>query len=79
MANMTNPGNVLFTDSTGQPVDVSATKPLPVTLTTGGTDQDVNLVGINGVAPVTGAGTAAGALRVELPTDGTGKVSQPPR
>lgn len=38
------------------------------------TDQDVNLVGINGAAPVTGHGTAAGALRVELPTDGTGVV-----
>lgn len=38
------------------------------------TDQDVNLVGINGVAPVTGHGSAAGALRVELPTDGTGIV-----
>lgn len=39
-----------------------------------GTDQDVNLVGINGAAPVTGSGTATGALRVELPTNGTGKV-----
>lgn len=35
---------------------------------------DVNLTGINGGAPVTGHGTATGALRIELPTDGTGKV-----
>lgn len=32
-------------------LDVSADNPLPVTITSGGTDQDVNLVGINGVAP----------------------------
>lgn len=41
---------------------------------TPGTDQDVNLVGINGVDPVTGSGTATAALRVELPTNGTGVV-----
>lgn len=40
----------------------------------GGAGGNVNLTGINGVAPVTGHGTASGALRVELPTDGTGVV-----
>ena len=56
-------------------VPFSATNPLPVTPVSGGTDQDVNLVGINGVAPVTGSGTATGALRVELPTNGTGVIA----
>lgn len=36
--------------------------------------SNVNLVGINGSVPVTGSGTATGALRVELPTNGTGVV-----
>lgn len=41
----------------------------------GGTvDQDVNLVEVAGASVATGHGTAAGALRVELPTDGTGVV-----
>jgi len=34
----------------------------------------VNVKGVNGAAPATGHGTASGALRVELPTDGTGVV-----
>jgi hypothetical protein len=38
------------------------------------TQADVNLKQIAGVNTATGAGTAAGALRVELPTDGTGVV-----
>lgn len=44
------------------------------TITPAGT-QDVNIVGINGAAPVTGSGTAIGALRVELPTNGTGTIA----
>ena len=56
-------------------VPFSNTNPLPVTPVSGGTDQDVNLVGINGTAPVTGSGTATGALRVELPTNGTGVIA----
>lgn len=39
-----------------------------------GTTGDVNLKQVGGVATKTGAGTAAGVQRVELPTDGTGKV-----
>lgn len=39
-----------------------------------GQTQDVNLLQTGGVAVAKGAGTAATALRVELPTDGTGKV-----
>lgn len=56
-------------------VPFSVSNPLPVTPVSGGTDQDVNLVGINGSAPVTGSGTATGALRVELPTNGTGVIA----
>lgn len=36
--------------------------------------QDVNLAQVAGATVATGAGTAAGSVRVELPTDGTGKV-----
>lgn len=43
------------------------------TLTPSGT-QDVNLKQVGGATTQTGAGTASGAQRVELPTDGTGKV-----
>jgi hypothetical protein len=40
---------------------------LKVVVTSGGTDQDVNLVGINGVAPSVGAGTVGtGVQRVTL-------------
>lgn len=55
--------------------DVDSNHALKVTgsFTPSGTG-DVNLVGINGVAPVTGSGTATAALRVELPTNGTGQV-----
>ena len=41
---------------------------------TGGGGGDVNITEVAGVAVKTGAGTASGTLRVELPTDGTGKV-----
>jgi hypothetical protein len=37
-------------------------------------DEGINLSHVGGAAAKTGAGTAAGAVRVELPTDGTGKV-----
>lgn len=51
-------------------VDVSPANPLPVTLTSGGTDQDVNLIGINGVAPSVGTGaTGTGVQRVQLTND----------
>lgn len=36
MTNMLNPGNVLYTDTTGQPIDVSAATPLPVTAAVSG-------------------------------------------
>lgn len=39
------------------------------------TNQSTNIAQVAGATVATGAGTAAGALRVELPTDGTGKVS----
>lgn len=71
--NNPNPVAVGFEAAAGT-TTVSSSNPLPVTLTSGATDQDVNLVGINGVAPVTGSGTATAALRVELPTNGTGVV-----
>lgn len=40
----------------------------------GGVPTDVNLAQVAGATVATGHGTAAGALRVELPTDGTGVV-----
>lgn len=43
------------------------------TLTPSGT-EDVNLKQVGGASVQTGHGTAAGAVRVELPTDGTGAV-----
>ena len=61
----TNPVTVNFIDTSpavSQSIPVSSTNPLPVTLTSGATDQDVNLVGINGAAPVVGHGVAAAAL-----------------
>lgn len=53
----------------------SATHPLPVaaTITPSGT-QNVNIAQVVGATAPTGNGTAAGALRVALPTDGTGVV-----
>lgn len=40
-----------------------------------GTPEVVNLTQVAGASVATGHGTAAGALRVELPTDGTGLVT----
>lgn len=48
---------------------------LPATAGSSGSTTDVNLTKVAGVAVATGHGTAAGALRVELPTDGTGVVN----
>jgi hypothetical protein len=73
-----NPVTVHFEDTSltvTQPVPVTAANPLPVTIAAAGPDVDVNLVGINGAAPVVGHGVAAAALRVELPTDGTGVIA----
>lgn len=55
------------------PAPCSAANPLPVDSSAGGT-SDVNLTEVAGAAVATGHGTAAGVLRVELPTDGTGVV-----
>ncbi len=58
---------------TGSITDVSAVNPLPVTgldVTLG----DINLTEVAGAAIAQGHGVAATAIRVELPTDGTGKV-----
>lgn len=62
----TTPGQIAGVDSSGR---------LKVTgsLTPSGT-QDVNIAQVAGATVDTGHGTAAGALRVELPTDGTGVV-----
>ena len=54
-------------------VDLTGQQCIAVTLTPSGT-QDVNITKVAGAAVATGHGTAAGALRVELPTDGTGIV-----
>lgn len=62
-----------FTDAMGDLQAVSPSAPLPVTVSGAGT-QDVNLTEVGGAAVATGHGTASGALRVELPTDGTGVV-----
>lgn len=69
---MPNAENVVLLDSAGLPYSTS--NPLPTTPVASGVDQDVNLAGINGTPPVVGHGVAAAALRVELPTDGTGTV-----
>lgn len=53
----------------------TAANPLITSAAAGGGTQDVNLEQVNGAAVQTGAGTAAGTIRVELPTDGTGKVN----
>lgn len=53
---------------------VSATHPLPVVVESGGGTEDVNIAQVAGATVATGHGTAAGTLRVELPTDGTGVV-----
>lgn len=63
-------------DGSGNLQGVSASNPLPVSasFSPSGT-QDVNLTKVAGASIATGHGTASGAIRVELPTDGTGLVT----
>lgn len=49
-----NPVTLMFTDTApavSQPTPVTSANPLPVTLTSGSTDQDVNIVQVLGAAP----------------------------
>ena len=81
-----NPGTapfaaVVFSNDAGTKLEVVApSNPLPVnaTFSPSGT-QDVNITKVAGATVATGHGTAAGALRVELPTDGTGQVTTVPQ
>lgn len=71
------PAVQVFFESSGVQVPVSGTDPLPITGTVTSTPpvlQNVNITQVNSAAVATGHGTASGALRVELPTDGTGFV-----
>lgn len=52
----------------------SVSMPVTATFTPSGT-QNVNVTQVGGATVATGHGTAAGALRVELPTDGTGVLA----
>lgn len=61
-AYQTSPATLSNNQQTGLRCDTSGA--LLVTSSSPGTDQDVNLVGINGVAPVTGQGADTAALRV---------------
>ena len=54
-------------------VQYGSTVPVSGTITPSGT-QDVNLKQVGGSNTATGNGTAAGSIRVALPTDGTGVV-----
>lgn len=45
-----------------------------ISVTPSGT-QDVNITKVNGSATATGSGTSTGALRVELPSNGTGVIA----
>lgn len=65
--------NATLVDASSVPVG-TATNPLAVTPVASGVDQDVNIAAVAGVATPVGHGVAATALRVELPTDGTGVV-----
>lgn len=56
------------------PMRVGNDGTLYVNSTAGGGTQDVNLTKVGGATVATGHGTAAGTIRVELPTDGTGVV-----
>lgn len=67
---------VVFSNTAGTLIEnVTPANPLPVYSAAApiGT-QDVNITKVAGASVATGHGTAAGALRVELPTDGTGVV-----
>lgn len=65
-------GFVWLVDADGNPINSG--NPLPVSPVASGVDQDVNIAAIAGVATPVGNGLAATALRVALPTDGTGVV-----
>ena len=55
--------------------EVTTSNPLPVKITgASSATTNINLEKVGGANTQTGAGTASGALRVELPTDGTGRV-----
>jgi len=55
--------------------EVTSSNPLPVRITgASSATTNINLEKVGGANAQTGAGTASGALRVELPTDGTGRV-----
>lgn len=74
-----NSGGVTPTDKDNVDFQSDASGNLKVSIAAnpaGGTDQDVNLIGLNGVAPSVGAGVVGtGTLRVTLPTDGTGALA----
>lgn len=73
--NITQQGGVAISLNTGvrdtgtQRVTIATNDVVPVTDNSGSLSVDWN-----GTQPVTGSGTATGALRVELPTNGTGTV-----
>ena len=78
--NTLNPVTIQFTDTgttTSQSVPVTAANPLPVTISGGGPDADVNLASVNG-ATSTAFGSGAigtGTQRVTLATDSPGIVT----
>lgn len=68
-----NPVAAQLLDWSGVPI--SGANPLPITGSFSiGANASVNLNQVAGSAVNTGHGTAAGSIRVELPTDGTGIV-----
>lgn len=64
---------VTYTAGANAPITVDTTGKL-CSASAGSGTSDVNVAQVAGATVATGHGTAAGALRVELPTDGTGKV-----
>lgn len=70
---MPNAEKVILLGADGATI-ASATNPVPVTTETSGGTSAVNIAQVAGATTVVGHGVAAAALRVELPTDGTGVV-----
>lgn len=68
-------GAIAPVDGQQMGVGCNSTGQLIVTGSGGGGTIDTNLAQVAGATVQTGHGTAAGAIRVELPTDGTGVVS----
>lgn len=64
---------VLIAGAAGNALAVNADGSINV-VTGGSATQDVNLAQVAGATVATGHGVAAGTIRVELPTDGTGVV-----